>query len=140
MPFLFRKAGLCHSSYKAVCRLKANAEFPYPSNEQKQRWANSGKVTRSQIDCFLTNNRKRQTCCASMLERTGSCESVLSSATTPPSTTVAAAATTDTAAQERELVAELDAAVARKATGLGAAAAARAPPAMKAEPLDIPES
>ena len=51
----------CHSRNKAVCRLRANAEHPYPSNEQKQSWANSGKVTRNQINSFLINNRKRRT-------------------------------------------------------------------------------
>ena len=51
----------CHSRSKAVCRLRANAEHPYPSNEQKQNWANSGKITRHQINYFLINNRKRRT-------------------------------------------------------------------------------
>ena len=97
----FSESWPCHSRYKAVCRLTGNAEHPYPSSEQKQSWANSGKVTRNQINSFLINNRKRRTYvtnatetqvgveyrygsgAAAMLERIWTYDSALSSATTP---------------------------------------------------------
>ncbi len=43
--------------YKAVpvCRLKANSEHPYPSKEQKQKWADSDMVSRDQIETFFSS-------------------------------------------------------------------------------------
>ena len=37
----------------------ANALSPYPSGEQKRQWAAESALTRSQIDNFLINARKR---------------------------------------------------------------------------------
>jgi hypothetical protein len=44
--------------YKAVCRLKANSEHPYPSEEQQQEWADTDKVSRAQIKQFFKTRRR----------------------------------------------------------------------------------
>ena len=59
MRFLFREASCACSHYKVACRLVANAQSPYPSGEQKRQWAAESALTRSQIDNFLINARKR---------------------------------------------------------------------------------
>ena len=40
--------------------MEANAEHPYPSDVQRQMWANMSTLTRGQIDNFLINARKRR--------------------------------------------------------------------------------
>ena len=59
MRFPFREASCACSHYKVACRLVANALSPYPSGEQKRQWAAESALTRSQIDNFLINARKR---------------------------------------------------------------------------------
>ena len=47
--------------YKAVCRLKANSEHPYPSEQQQQEWADSEKISGDQIKNFFVHQRQRKT-------------------------------------------------------------------------------